>query len=759
MRPVRVFSTVAIAAFMFVLAACSTPAAHAEDGEESGPDGIAVIGLPGLEWSDINDTDTPVLYELAGQSAVASMSVRTIGAWTCPEAAWTTIGTGNRAGGAGARTSDCFEQSVFSNPISLGGSWLLPDAIERVAINEFYAYGSEVGAVAQSVHDARTEVDSAQDADRNISHDDLCVSAIGPGAAVAAANPEGQLDFWRDDLSSVSYGADECPIVLIDPGVSIGISPQSAHEVEYDASESGEDHQPDNGDDVGLDDETIDPDNNEAEEEAQEREDDQRYTQAATADAALASALHQIPDNFDVIVAGISDSHSPTSLHPFMYTGEDVSANWASSPTTGREGYVQIVDIAPTILRTVDIDLPSSMAGRGINASGPATTGAADTVDEGMSHTNASSSVAEAMPGFFMTIAVAGILAVVAATAVAARRFDPSPARLISVGFLTIASLPLAAVAAGVIPWWQTGAPVATFWALTLSMALASALAASLPPVRRMRYGSAILIAALTFTVISADLVAGSSLALHTPMGYTAQVGARFAGMGNYAFGAWAASAIILVALLPWRGRALTFGAPLAAIAACSVVAAPMWGRNVGGTITFVATMVLLCLTLFGKKLSLVTTLIAGAIAAGSLSLVGFFDYLRPEEQQTHLGRFVGQIFDGEAFITILRKLAAAWGTVFNTPLTLLVAAAVMGCVLLWRRGVFADLTRAQNAALVGLGAVAAIGFLVNDSGIAVPGFVAVVGIPLFMTTLLREEPSRLILPENTDALPAPTPR
>ncbi|QSB06817.1 hypothetical protein [Natronoglycomyces albus] len=721
------------AATIVALSACTAGGAFAEDDTttQDQPTGVALIGIPGLQWGDINPHDTPTLYDMAGSSAVASMSVRTIGAWTCPEAAWATIGTGNRAGGIGARTSDCFEQSTFSNPISLGGNWLLPDAVERVAVNDKYAYGSHVGALAESVTAARFEANEADLDGDSFDHTDICIAAIGSGAAVAAAGQEGHLDYWRDDLTSTAHAAAECPIVLIDPGVSIGMSPQSAHEVEYDASEAGEEHQPEAEDIDPIDEETID------EETQEQRQAAQRPAQAAVADAALNQALASLPDTFDIIVAGISDSHSPTSLHPLMYTGPTTNPGWASSPTTGRDGYVQIVDIAPTILRTVDIPLHPSMTGRGINSNNETLT-AQEAIDGGISHTRAAQSVAAAMPNFFLTIAVAGIIAIIGATAIAIRGRDHTPGALLTFGLLTVASLPVAATAAGSIPWWHASTPRVALWALTIAFAIGCAAAASIAPVRKRRYGPALVISALTFTVIAADLIAGSALSLHTPMGYTAQVGARFAGMGNYAFGAFAAAAILLVALTPWKGRYLTYGAPTAAATACIVVAAPMWGRNVGGTVTLIATMVLLCLALFGKRLSIATTLIAGSASAGIIALIGFIDFLRPEEQQTHLGRFVGQILGGEAFLTILRKAAAAWSTVFNTPLTLLVAAGVIAIIWMWRHGALADLSRPQQAALTGLAAVAIIGFLVNDSGIAVPGFVAVVGVPLFMTTMLR---------------------
>lgn len=98
MKPGRLI----LAVFLAALALSGTAPAHAAT-----PEGIVLIGIPGLRWSDVNRTDTPALYALAGRGAIGSLSVRTVDAVTCPDDAWLTLSAGRRATAgcrAGSRT-------------------------------------------------------------------------------------------------------------------------------------------------------------------------------------------------------------------------------------------------------------------------------------------------------------------------------------------------------------------------------------------------------------------------------------------------------------------------------------------------------------------------------------------------------------------------------------------------------------------------------------------------------------------------------
>jgi hypothetical protein len=132
-----------------------------------------------------------------------------------------------------------------------------------------------------------------------------------------------------------------------------------------------------------------------------------------------------------------------------------------------------------------------------------------------------------------------------------------------------------------------------------------------------------------------------------------------------------------------------------------------------------------------------------------------FVDYLRPEETQTHLGRFIGQLVEGGPAAvsdTIARKAMANWSVATNSVLSLSVPVAGIFLYFLIRRPrgrlQLALVTQpGLRAGLIAGGALNLAGFVVNDSGIAVPAMGLAVGVPYCLATILAiasVQPSRL---------------
>jgi hypothetical protein len=58
---------------------------------------VVITGSAGLRWDDVNPTDTPTLWALAGKDSIAALSVRSGHIPTCPSDGWLTLGAGNFA--------------------------------------------------------------------------------------------------------------------------------------------------------------------------------------------------------------------------------------------------------------------------------------------------------------------------------------------------------------------------------------------------------------------------------------------------------------------------------------------------------------------------------------------------------------------------------------------------------------------------------------------------------------------------------------
>ncbi|GAB3404818.1 hypothetical protein [Flindersiella endophytica] len=89
MKPGRLLLAALLATLALAVAAPAVRAAGAER--------VVLAGIGGLRWSDVNRSDTPTLYALAGRGAIGTLSVRTAGDVTCPDDAWLTLSAGQRA--------------------------------------------------------------------------------------------------------------------------------------------------------------------------------------------------------------------------------------------------------------------------------------------------------------------------------------------------------------------------------------------------------------------------------------------------------------------------------------------------------------------------------------------------------------------------------------------------------------------------------------------------------------------------------------
>ncbi|MGH3544943.1 MAG: hypothetical protein ACRDPW_03320, partial [Mycobacteriales bacterium] len=316
---------------------------------------------------------------------------------------------------------------------------------------------------------------------------------------------------------------------------------------------------------------------------------------------------------------------------------------------------------------------------------------------------------------------------------------------LVELAALTLAGLPVATFLAALLPWWR--APLAFGVHLTCIVAVTAVIAvvAQRGPWRRWPLGPATFVATFTAMVLAADVITGSAMQLNSLAGYSPLVAGRFTGFGNLSFAIFAAALLLSAAylgqcLIGWRRVTLMAGMGTAAVI---VVGVPSWGSDVGGVIAL--TPAVLALVLRGAGVRLTTVRAVGCGAAGLLVVAIFaaLDYARPPADRTHLGRFVAQLFDGSAGVVIRRKAEANLNLLFNSKLTVLVlAVAAFVIFIAWRRG--AGLRRllgiypCLRAGMLAVLFAAAFGFVANDSGIAVPAFMAVLAVPLVIATALR---------------------
>jgi hypothetical protein len=241
----------------------------------------------------------------------------------------------------------------------------------------------------------------------------------------------------------------------------------------------------------------------------------------------------------------------------------------------------------------------------------------------------------------------------------------------------------------------------------------------------------------LTAAVLVVDVLTGAHLQMSSVAGYSPVVAGRFAGIGNVAFGVLAAAALL--------AAASTRSATIAALTAIVVVVdgAPMWGSDVGGVLALVPAYALLVLLLAGREVNAARLAIAAVVGGLIVTAFGIADHARPTDQQTHLGRFVGQVLDGTAGTVIRRKAEANLSLLFHSPLTALLPLVVAFLLVLFLRPPATlrrtfDRSPAWRAGLLAVLTASGLGAVLNDSGVAVPALAIVVALPATLAVLAR---------------------
>ncbi|MEZ0077423.1 hypothetical protein [Planotetraspora sp. GP83] len=674
-----------------VAGAAEGEAVRAQEGQAARAQGgqIVLIGVPGLMWSDVTPSDTPNLWSLAGSSALGSLSVRTVGNITCPYDGWLTVSAGVRSA-VGHRCGLPPAPAPRSEGAVVPDLSLLPDESRRYA-----------GTLGQAVHDARQ-----------------CTMAVGPGAALALADRQGKVDVYADTPAKVTDWA-RCPVVAVD-----------LDDVAAPYIEDGK---------VTLTTEKLTP--------------EARRAVVRAADAKLAAVLPHLSGS-TILVAGLSDHGPVPHLRAAMLYGpalknpENVLTLGARS--THRDDMLIVPDLTATMLNQVAGSVPATVVGVPAETHAAGERTVAQRIDALKIADVAGQTIRNMGGVFFTSLAVLQVLFYITAFLLLRRREGLGGVRIAAVA---LASIPVSTYLVNLTPWARTAQPTLVLVGAILATAAALSVVALAGPWRRSVLGPPVVVAAVTAAVLLADLLTGTPLQLNSVMGYTGVVGARYYGLGNIPF-ALLATAVLLVTTAIADGLARSghkiLGVGLVAGLGCFAMLLDGWpgvGSDFGGVIAFVPGIAVAALLVAGKRVSVVR-LGAFCLAGGVVVMaIAFLDYLRPAADQTHLGRFVAQVFDGTFLPVISRKLGAMLHTLISPNLMPVVIAAFAFLIFaLFRPGaasagvlpVAFERAPMLKAGLLGALVSGVVGMLVNDSGAAVLSMALALAVPLVLSAGIR---------------------
>ncbi|MET1004018.1 MAG: hypothetical protein ABWX96_00650, partial [Propionibacteriaceae bacterium] len=540
-------------------------------------------------------------------------------------ASWTTLGAGRRA-----------SVGSFCEPQVVGGR--VVDWSQRVAAAAANRGDARLGTLAEYATG--------------------CVAAVGPGAAVAAAEPDGSVASYATGQAFLTGGAKlSCPITLVDAG-----------------SESD----------------------------------------------AIIATLATRPD-VTLFVTGIGpDPGSDDPGMQAIYRIGTTIPGWLTSSSTQRDGIVTLPDLTRTLIdfQRTDGTSPGAIDGAplqvddatltvaGVQDHLRAVTALSDAAVAGYLILGAGGAILIALmvvgftTGRFLWPRLVTTLGCVLGAAMMltglVRWYDSDhPAVVVGVVVWTCAAV-LTAAAIGLARWQRVPIAVAGAALTVVAFTVEAALGTPLEPgsllnsrpvagARWYGYGN------VTFSVYA---TAGLVLA-----GYVAD---RFRRRGRRGV------ALIAVAVIGF-GVVLCEGWPT-------------MGTDFGGVIALTPGVLWLLLVLSGLRVTWVKVLAVGAGAVLAIALISYLDWRRGPTAWTHLGNFVQRIIDGDAFDIVSRKAVTALETIVSPVGIGALVIGVALWVLMFRRIVpvvdaeFATLRQVAVAVL----ATAILGTVLNDGGIYV---------------------------------------
>jgi hypothetical protein len=457
-----------------------------------------------------------------------------------------------------------------------------------------------------------------------------------------------------------------------------------------------------------------------------------RAAGAAAADALIAAVDAARDEGSTLLVVGLSQAPTDEQahLHVALAAGPGFAPGALVSASTGREPYVQLVDVAPTVLGLLDAEAPDTVTGQPWRSQGtpPSPARLQDLSDRAVE-------AKRTTVAFFVMLVAVLVVALAAAAGLRSRRLAEA-AGLFGVSAVGASYL------AGLVPWWRADQPLTALLAVVAALGVVGALAAANAPGRTGPAGAACGGVALVLVV---DLLTGSTLQIDTPAGYSPLVAGRFAGIGNVAFGVLAASVLLALAAATQRltGRSAALVVAGGGLVAVIADGAPGLGSDVGGVLALVPALVLLGLLRAGSRVTVARLALAAAGAAVLVTAFALADAARDPADRTHLGRFVGQVADGTAGTVLVRKAAAVGHLLSANALTALLPLVVVAAVLLvlrppsLLRELFGD-APAWRHGLLAVGVASGVGLVVNDSGPAVPALALLVAVPATAAAVAR---------------------
>lgn len=269
----------------------------------------------------------------------------------------------------------------------------------------------------------------------------------------------------------------------------------------------------------------------------------------AAADARLARILAAAPAGATVLVTAPGAVSKPPHLQVALVSGPGYRAGTLDAASTRQPGLVVLTDLNPTVLGWLGRTSPADAVGSAVTRGDR---GSLSSAIEAMTSRDTAEQVWKSSHNaFFWTYSLADAIALAAiglvfwgATAERRRK----RARWWRVAGVFAAAVPVGTFLANLAPWSSSSHPALALYVASAGLALVVALAA-LAAGRRLKSLGPLtpfgLICLFTLAVLGVDVMTGSRLQLETPFGLSVLEAGRFYGIGNEALGIYGISGLL----------------------------------------------------------------------------------------------------------------------------------------------------------------------------------------------------------------------
>jgi hypothetical protein len=714
-----------------------------EGGGDAGPeavDRVLIVSLPGVGWSDVRDAHMPSLAAFVEDAAVGDVSTRIGRHDASTTDAYLTLSAGTRAVAplvdtavavdrdetyGGVPTAEILERRLGYVPAGIAylGMGAAVDA------NDDSPFGADVGTLGDALSDAgvdRAVIANADAAEGFVSDEPPPDGSYARGAATALIDLEGIVpggtvgrSLLADEADApFGHRLDSEQVLAAFAGAWSG-DRFSAHRsvVLVEAS------------DLSRAD-AYAPRATGAQRRAL------RARALADADELLGRLLERVDAERDavLVLSPVASASSP-GLGIAALRSPGVDPALLRSATTRRNGYVQLADVAPTVLSLLGEQPPDTVEGRAFQVRGASGGDRIGRLTDASDQADFRDGVLPAV----VTVIVTALVGLALATW-QRRRLGPRPRSVLAAAaFGVLATVPATFLVGRIeVVGTNTLRYIVALVAIAALIATAAAWVERRWPGLGVTVGVAVIVAA-----IGVDVALGAPLQVNTVFGYSVAVAGRFVGLGNLAFALFGSAAIVLAALIVDRTGRRGLGLAIGLLAVVLLLEGlPTLGADVGGVASMVPAFGVTTLLLAGRRIGWREALALVLATAVALLAFAFIDAARPEDVQTHLARLADQVLEGR-WTTFFRSLSrrwqaslggaelAAWLTVSALVVAAGVYAALAALGRVGPRVAARERHRPTVAAAAGLAVLGIIGLVANDSSVAVPLTMLIVIVPV----------------------------